>query len=430
MRRIVALITALLATSLPATAADVLGVRAWPAPDHTRIVFDVSGPVKHQIFQLDNPRRLVIDIEKASMRGATPSAFAKDPHLKGLRHGTRNGKNLRVVLDLRLAVQPKSFLLAPNDTYGYRLVVDVRPRSAKPRVAKTSAPLRSSRRSVVIAIDAGHGGDDPGAIGAGGLREKAVTLTVARKLAREISRRRGFKAVLIRDGDYYLRLRQRIDRAREAGADLMVSVHADAFRDRSVRGSSVWVLSTKGAGSEAARWLAARENAADLVGGVSLDDKDDVLAQVLLDLSQTATLNDSIEVGSGALAELARIGPVHKRHLGRAGFVVLKAPDIPSILVETAFISNPSEERRLRDTKHQDRLARALAKGITRHFERKPPAGTLLAQARHIITSGETLSTIAMRYDVSIEYLKTSNSLKNDRVRIGQVLQIPSRNGS
>lgn len=413
---------------LPAQAAQVSvdSVRTWPAPDRTRIVFDVSGTVEHRIFRLRNPERLVIDLENARLTGGMPEPGANDVHLRGIRHGTRRGDDLRVVLDLKSEVQPKSFLLQPNDTYGYRLVVDVRARNGQSTPADVPAePPKPDLRPVVIAIDAGHGGEDPGASGPRGTREKDITLSVARLLKKEIERRRGFKAVLVRDGDYYLRLRDRIRRARESGADLLVSVHADAFRDRRVRGSSVWVLSTRGASSEAARWLAAKENAADMVGGVNLDTKDDVLAQVLLDLSQTASLNDSIEVGTGALAELRRLGPVHRTQLGRAGFVVLKAPDIPSILVETAFISNPDEERRLRDRKHQLRLATALARGITRHFTRKPPAGSLLAAQRHIISEGETLSAIAMRYAVSVARLKASNDLRGDVVRVGQVLRIP-----
>lgn len=429
MRRIVAILVVSLAAFASYADTQVRGVRAWPAPDHTRIVFDVTGPIKHHIFQLSNPSRLVIDVKGTSWVAARPTGFTTDKLVKSLRHGRRHGKDLRIVLDLHERVQPKSFLLQPNNQYGYRLVVDVSPKSF-PQIVKRDVAPEGKPRPVVIAIDAGHGGEDPGAIGKRGLREKDVTLSVSRKLANHINRYRGFKAVLVRDGDYYLRLRQRINRARKAGADLLVSIHADAFKDRRVRGSSVWVLSTKGASSEAARWLAAKENAADLVGGVSLDDKDDVLAQVLLDLSQTAALKDSIDVGSQALSQLARIGPVHKRRLGRAGFVVLKAPDIPSILVETAFISNPAEEKRLRDKRHQDKLARALAAGITRHFQRKPPDGTLLARSRHVITKGETLSTIAMRYDVSVASLKASNELATDRVRIGQILTIPTRQGS
>ena len=408
-----------------AFAIDVLGVRTWPAPDHTRVVFDVSAPVEHQIFQLSKPNRLVIDLSDARLLRGMAGATDGGQQIKQFRFGRRNGKDLRVVLDLHGPVQPKSFLLAPSGNYGYRLVVDVRRRqdaqARKPVVRK----LAVKAQPVVVAIDAGHGGEDPGAIGARGTREKVVTLAVARKLARKLNAIPGFKAVLVRSGDYYVGLRQRIKIARKARANLLVSVHADAFKDRRVRGSSVWVLSPRGATSEAARWLAARENAADLAGGVSLDDKDDVLASVLLDLSQTATLNESKEVARSTFTELRRLGKMHKPHVERAGFVVLKAPDIPSILVETAFISNPDDERRLRQAAHQEKLAGALAKGIQTYFERRPPPGTLLAQRKHVIGRGETLSHIAMRYDVSVVSLKHSNQLRSDEVRQGQVLRIP-----
>ena len=412
-----------------AQAADVLGVRTWPAPDHTRIVFDVSAPVKHQIFQLDSPRRLVVDIRKARLvRGPDPKT-AGSAQIKKIRFGRRNGRDLRVVLDLAAAVKPKSFLLSPSGGYGYRLVVDLRPQAERKVIKRETAKATKNRGNpVVIAIDPGHGGEDPGASGAAGTREKNVTLAVARKLSRRINSMRGFKAVLTRTGDYYVRLRERIRIARAAKADLLVSIHADAFHDRRVRGSSVWVLSPRGASSEAARWLEARENASDLAGGVSLDDKDDVLASVLLDLSQTATLAESKSVASSLLSELRKVGKVHKRRVERAAFVVLKAPDIPSILVETAFISNPLEERRLRQPRHQDALASALASGIRRYFERRPPPGSLLARQRHVITPGETLSQIAMRYDVSVSSLITTNKLRGASVRSGQVLRIP--NGS
>lgn len=412
--------------SAAAAATDVVGIRAWPAPDHTRVVFDVSGPLEHTIFRLGNPQRLVIDIRNARLLRGVSGKRQTDELIKRMRFGRRNGQDLRVVMDLHGPVTPKSFLLTPSGNYGYRLVVDVRRKgAARVSAAAASKPADARLRRVVVAIDAGHGGDDPGAIGPGGTREKVVTLAVAKKLAARINKLNGFKAVLIRSGDYYVGLRTRIKRAREASADLMVSIHADAFRDRRVRGSSVWVLSTRGATSEAARWLAARENAADLAGGVSLDDKDDLLASVLLDLSQTATLNESREVADFTLSELRRVGRVHKRHVDRAGFVVLKAPDIPSILVETAFISNPHEERKLRQPQHQARLADALARGIQRYFLKRPPPGTLLAAQRHIISPGETLSQIAVRYDVPVEALRASNQLRGDALRSGQVLHIP-----
>jgi N-acetylmuramoyl-L-alanine amidase len=421
--KILLLLTTFL-NAVAAAAADVIGIRAWPAPDHTRVVFDVSGPLEHTIFRLDNPQRLVVDMRGTRLLRGLSGQPQADALIKRMRFGRRNDNDLRVVMDLHGAVSPKSFLLSPSGNYGYRLVVDVRKHATASAVSIQRKKAKALRK-IVIAIDAGHGGDDPGAIGAAGTREKVVTLAVARKLQKRINKLSGFKSVLIRSGDYYVGLRERITRARRASADLMVSIHADAFKDRRVRGSSVWVLSTRGATSEAARWLAARENAADLAGGVSLDDKDDLLASVLLDLSQTATLNESRDIADVTLSELRRVGRVHKPHVERAGFVVLKAPDIPSILVETAFISNPHEERKLRQPAHQAVLADALARGIQRYFQKRPPPGTLLAGNRHVISPGETLSQIALRYDVPVETLKQSNRLQGNIVRSGQVLRIP-----
>jgi N-acetylmuramoyl-L-alanine amidase len=282
----------------------------------------------------------------------------------------------------------------------------------------------------VIAIDAGHGGKDHGATGRRGTREKTVVLSIARKLAELIRKEPGMRSVLIRDGDYFLGLRQRIDKARKHNADLFISIHADAFRDRRARGSSVFVLSRRGASSEMARWIAAKENAADLAGGVSLDDKDDMLTGVLLDLSQSATLAASHEVAANMLGGLKRLGKTHKSTVQRAGFMVLKSPDIPSILVETAFISNPTEENNLRSSKHQEKLARAMLNGIRDYFDNHPPAGTMRVARKHRIKSGDTLSDIAAAYQVSLNSLRGFNSLKSDRLRVGETLRIPPLRGS
>jgi len=355
--------------------------------------------------------------------------------VKGLRSGSRNKGDLRLVLDLVSPVKPKSFVLKPNDQYGHRLVIDLfNAGKVKKREPKTvKAVTRPTKlRDLVIAVDAGHGGDDPGARGRKGTREKDVVLGIARKLAAKINKEPGMKAVLVRDGDYYIGLRKRIDKARKHRADLFISIHADAFRDRRVHGSSVYVLSRRGASSEMARWLAARENAADLVGGVSLDDKDDLLAEVLLDLAQTATLETSTGAASNVLSELKRLGKVHKRQVQHAGFVVLKSPDIPSMLVETAFISNPSEENRLRSRKHQQKVANAIFKGVRRYFVSNPPVGTRLAKQsprRHVVRRGDTLSYIAQRYGVSLSSLRNRNRLKGDRLLVGNVLKIPLQGG-
>jgi N-acetylmuramoyl-L-alanine amidase len=420
-----------LAAALPA--AQIEGVRLWTAPDHTRLVFDTSTAADHRVFTLQNPDRLVIDFAGTRVAAGFRDPDVANKHLNGMRHAARRDGSLRVVLDLKQAVRPKTFALQPNAGYGHRVVVDLYP--AEPGTAKRVA--RSTRdlarpRDVIIAVDAGHGGEDPGAIGSRyRTHEKQVTLEIARRLKRVIDAQPGMRAVLTRSGDYYVGLRKRMALARRHSADLFVSIHADAFRDKRVRGSSVYVLSRRGASSEAARWLAAKENAADLVGGVSLDDKDDVLASVLLDLSQSATQHASLSAAAEVYGQLRRVGDVHGKRVQQAGFMVLKSPDIPSMLVETGFISNPTEERKLRDPAHQQRVAKAIMQGIRRYFAESPPPGTLLAErenggVKHVIVRGDTLSEIADRYQVSLARLRSENRIRrDDHIRIGQVLVIP-----
>jgi N-acetylmuramoyl-L-alanine amidase len=340
---------------------------------------------------------------------------------------------LRIVLDLKQGVQPRSFTLKPNEQYGHRLVVDLYNKTetaSKTVVKKTVADKNTQLRNLVIAIDAGHGGEDPGAIGRHGTREKDVVFSIARRLADLIEKEPGMRAVLIREGDYYIGLRQRIDRARELNADLFISIHADGFRDQRASGSSVFVLSNRGATSEMARWVAEKENLSDLAGGVSLDDKDGLLAEVLLDLSQTATIEASLEVADNLLGELKGIGKTHKSTVQQAGFVVLKSPDIPSILVETAFISNPQEEKKLRSQQHQQVLARAMLRGIQDYFGKYPPPGTHMIPRQYIVKSGDTLSDIALQHQVSLNSLRGYNDRKNDLVRVGETLRIPPSRGS
>ncbi|HPE78472.1 MAG: N-acetylmuramoyl-L-alanine amidase [Sedimenticolaceae bacterium] len=421
----------LIASQLPA--AQVAGVRLWTAPDHTRLVFDTTGPAEHKVFSLAGPDRLVIDISDATVASDFSAAEIEDIHLGGLRHAPRPDGGLRVVLDLKQPVRPKTFLLKPNASYGHRLVVDLYPveAAASPRVAKSATDIERAR-DIVVAVDAGHGGDDPGASGSRfRTEEKDVTLQIARRLKRLIDAEPGMRAVLTRDGDYYIGLRKRMAIAREQRADLFVSIHADAFNDKRVRGSSVYVLSQRGASSEAARWLAEKENSSDLVGGVSLDDKDDVLASVLLDLSQSATQHASLSAASRVYGELGRVGRVHGRRVQQAGFMVLKSPDVPSMLVETGFISNPEEERNLRDPKHQERMAKAILSGVQKFFTEAPPPGTRLAERqratlKHVISKGDTLSEIADRYQVSLGSLRRENDIRSENhIRIGQVLVIP-----
>lgn len=415
--------------SAQAQAVSVERMRVRAAPDHTRFVFDLSGPVEHRVFALSKPDRLVLDIKKARMLKSLPRLSA-DPYIKGIRSAAWSNGDLRIVFDLRRAIVPKSFLLKPTGSFGHRLVLDIyAAKGDRPQAVMTAIPDDPAPRDVFVAIDAGHGGEDPGAQGPHGVQEKQVVLRIARELARQINAREGMRAVLVRDGDYYLSLRKRMQVARKHGADLFVSIHADAFKNPRARGSSVYVVSRRGASSEAARWLAEKENAADLVGGVSLGGKDPLLASVLLDLSQSATLRASTLAAREVFNALRSVGKIHGRRVQKAGFMVLKSPDIPSMLIETAFISNPEEERKLNDPAHQKKLAAAILKGISRYFDKHTPEGTLLARrklpVKHRIRRGETLSGIAARYAVSLDKLRLENRLRGDRIVVGQILRIP-----
>lgn len=381
----VSLMLVVMAAPLAAAPVDIQGVRIWSAPDNTRLVLDLSGPAQYQLTELPEGR-IEIKITEARLVNSLPvidtqkSLLTKLESLPDLEGAT-------LALQVKQGVKAKSFTLKPYQQHGHRLVVDLYPgpevktgavlgRPPAPREAKPRIPLRD----VVVAVDAGHGGEDPGAIGKRGTREKEVTLAIARKLAALVNKERGMRAVLIRDGDYYMSLRGRINKARAHKADLFVSIHADSVLRSEARGSSVFILSERGASSETARWLAERENAADLVGGVSLGDKDDLLASVLLDLSQTATIESSHDAASSILKELGSVGDLHQSDVQQAGFMVLRSPDIPSVLIETAFISNSREEQRLRDARHQERLAQAIMKGVREYFTRKAPPGTVLAE--------------------------------------------------
>jgi len=424
-------------TSVFAKTVTVDGVRVWAAPDSTRVVFDVSGPVKHKLFSLNKPHRAVIDIKNSRIGKINNQPKSQDNYLKGIRSATRNKNDVRIVLDLKKPIKYKIFQLQPNKRYGHRLVIDlfdteirqVKKEAPRKEIKKESQQI-AKLRDVIIAIDAGHGGDDPGAIGPSGTYEKDVVLKLAKNLAKDINKERGMRAVLIRKGDYYIKLRNRIVKAREHRADLFISIHADAFRDPKVRGSSVYVLSKKGASSEAAKWLAEKENSSDLVGGVSLDDKDDLVASVLLDLSQTASLEASIDVSTHIIKGLRKVGKVHKRSVQSAPFAVLKSPDIPSILIETGFISNPTEEKKLANSKYRKKMSNAIFHGIKGYFRDFAPEGTLISLRKHIIERGETLSTIAQQYRVSPNMLRKYNSLKGDFVRAGQTIIIPRNSGT
>lgn len=376
LRRLTGL-TASLALMIPAKNAlaraktALTGVRVSQSnPDHTRVVFDLSGNAGHSLLTLSNPNRVVIDLKDVRKSTALVSDNNKTRLLRNIRSAVRNRDDLRIVLDLDNKVRPRSFILNPDGKQGYRLVLDMFATKLSPTPIKTSQQQRrKKKKEFIIAIDPGHGGKDPGAIGRKGTKEKDIVLSLAKKLKAQINRTSGFRAVLTRDSDRFVVLRHRVEKARKHRADLFVSIHADAFRSPKVEGASVYALSLNGASSEAARWIAHKENASDLIGGISLDDKDDLIASVLLDLSQTATIQDSLELGSDVLKNLGKVGKLNKHSVQQAGFAVLKAPDMPSILIETAFISNPREERRLKSPKHQTQIAKAILSGIKAHVK-------------------------------------------------------------
>ncbi len=429
--RPLAIVCLLCASASAAAGTTVENVRIWAENDKTRVVLDLNRPVDHSIFTLRGPDRLVIDLEDSRLARQLEALPTGAGSVRAIRAGVRAGGELRVVLDLNEAVRSRSFTVAPNTHYGHRLVVDLH-RSGPIQTVKRASEGYQPGRDIVVAIDPGHGGHDPGAIGRARTREKDVVLAISRTLANRINAENGMRAILIRDRDEYVDHRRRMDIARRSKADLFVSIHADAVDDRRPSGTTVYVLSTKGASDEAARQLAARENAA--VGGVALDDKDDVLASVLIDLSQSAALSASLDVGDDVIRELARIGKVHRRKVQQAGFIVLKSPDLPSILVETGFISNPSEEQRLRDRAYQGRLAEAMLAGIRSYFYENPPPDTKIAmrvrgepapEIRHVIARGDTLSEIAQRYNVSAAAIRRANRITGDKIRVGQTLSIP-----
>ena len=427
----------LVGSNVFAAAIDINDIRAWAAPDQTRIVFDLQSSTSYSSFELKNPGRIVIDLNNTRLGARVPALNKDNDYLiSAIRTGKRK-TGIRVVLDMKFSPDKwRVYDLPPNREYGHRVVVELDHEQVEAPVEVkapvSAAPVQAAAlpaRDIVIAIDAGHGGEDPGAHGRHGTREKNVVLNIAKQLHAMLLKEPGFSPVLIRKGDYYVSLRDRIALARKHKADLFVSIHADAFKNPNVKGSSVYILSSRGGSDEAARWLAERENSADLVGGVKLNDKDDVLASVLLDLSLTGTIDASGDAATRVLNEISRIGPVHNSSVQSARFVVLKSPDIPSMLVETAFISNPREERRLRSPAYQRKLAASMARGIRSYFERHAPPDTLLAQMddqRHTIRRGETLSSIAQQYSVGLRDLMVVNNLRGEIVKTGQVIKIPS----
>ena len=342
-----------------AYSATVENVRIWAENDKTRVVLDLSKPVKHKIITLRGPDRLVIDLSDSRLGGGMSRLPSGAGAVKSIRSGVRAGGDLRVVLDLNQVVRSRSFTAGPNSKFGDRLVIDLH-RSGNLQTVKRASENTTPGRDIVVAIDPGHGGHDPGAIGRGKTREKDVALSISKQLASRINAEAGMRAVLVRSGDYYVDHRKRTDIARRNKADLFISIHADAVDDRRARGASVYALSHKGASDEEARLLAERENAAVRIGGVEISDKPPEIAAVLLDLSQTASLSASLDVGNKVARELGTVGKMHRKTVQQAGFLVLKSLDMPSILVETAYISNPDEEKKLRSKAHQSKLASAI----------------------------------------------------------------------
>lgn len=389
----------------------ISSVRVWPAPEYTRLTLESASPIQYSLSTVKNPDRVVLDLERVALTTELEKLRTQidtaDPYIQAVRIGRYKPGVLRLVLDLKTTAMPQAFVLKPVGEYGHRLVLDIYPvvppdplmallnenstailrdelrADTAPGVNAALKPARGAEnprkskpemmRLITVAIDPGHGGEDPGAISRSGTHEKNITLAIARKLKAKIDKEPNMRAALTRDGDYFISLPMRLVKARQLNADLFVSVHADAFIKPHARGSSVYALSERGATSAAARWLAKKENEADLIGGVNLDIKDPYLKQTLLDLSQTATINDSLKLGKEVLLEIGDINHLHKNDVEQAGFAVLKSPDIPSILVETAFISNPDEEKKLKDTAYQDKLAEAILAGIKRYFANNPP---------------------------------------------------------
>jgi N-acetylmuramoyl-L-alanine amidase len=481
-----------LACAPAGAASGVEGLRLSREGAQTRLVFDLVGKPAYKISLAENPARLIIDLEDTRLATTLQGAELGGTPIQRIRSGMYTPRDLRIVLDLVGPVEPQGFLLPPGDGQGHRLVIDVKstgPLPATPaepasptaparkelspaasalladaptdagasastgRSAQSAAPAASPAaqqraaadeparivraekgRPILIAVDAGHGGEDPGALGPRRVREKDVVLAIARELARRIDQQPGYKATLVRKGDYFIPLKQRRDIARAAGADLFVSVHADAFTHSRAHGSSVYALSQRGATSTSAAFLAQRENGTDLIGGVALGEKDEVLAGVLTDLSMTATMEASLGVGNRVLGSMGKISKLHSRRVEQAGFAVLKSPDMPSILVETGFISNPAEAERLASRHYQQSLARAIFEGLGNYFLSTPPPDTQVALAaragarpdEYVIAHGDTLSGIAERYRVSVAALVKTNRLGGeDGIQAGQRILIP-----
>lgn len=447
MRFFAALTLLLLCSLSQATSID--GIRVWRAPDHTRLVVDLSAEAGHKVFKLKSqngsPDRVVIDLTGTTLGTSLTDLALKDTGISRIRHGVREKKDLRLVLDLdQKFAKFRSFALKPNSQYGHRLVIDLlRPNQKQASSSKQQASVKSANdrgngnRKIVIAIDAGHGGEDPGAIGPTKTFEKNIVLAIAKELKSMLDKEPGFAPFLVRTGDYYIPLHTRRNIARNKNADLFVSIHADAFTNPQANGASVYALSDRGATSTTAKYLADKANATDViggVGGVDLTDVDDTVKSVLVDLSMAKTMEDSLVVGDRMLTHMRQVARLHKTKTEQAGFAVLKSPDIPSVLVETGFISNPKEEKNLGSRAYRQKMAKAIMRGIKDYFSKSPPPGTWLAAQKqkknstltYTVVRGDTLSDIAKKHRVSVSQIRALNNLKNNNIKVGQKLKVPN----
>jgi N-acetylmuramoyl-L-alanine amidase len=411
------------------------GLRIWPSPDTTRLVFDLSNTPEYTYFTLKNPQRLVIDIENTPNNFDFSTIVNESKLVKKVRYSTaKNSQSVRVVVELNKKLEKNIFALPPTAPYGNRLVIDLNdPDSSAPQIVLNSKS--TTDRDIVIVIDAGHGGEDPGSVGPSGSYEKNITLGIAKRLESLINKEKGMKAVMTRTGDYYISPNKRPQLARKHKADMFVSIHADAFTTPHPRGASVWVLSMKRANTELGRWMERTERHSELLGGAAEIIQDTAneryLAQALLDMSMDHSLTTSYDASRDMIKHLSKVTKLHKKTPQAASLAVLTSPDIPSILVETGFISNPQEEKNLNWSQDRQRLAQSVFNGLRQHFTSSPPDGSLWAKWKqekrtHKVRSGESLSLLAQRYNVQISTLKKANNLNTDVVRIGQVLMIPS----
>ena len=428
------LILAFFSQALILQAATLTKIRIHENPEATRVVLDLSGKVTYKYFRLKEPYRAVFDLKRtsASANLLMPVAESSSKLLKLVRSGRRDN-DLRIVLETKQKTKVRSFSLQPIPPHTDRIVIDLYPDKASEKRA-VKEPRKIAMRDVVVAIDAGHGGEDPGALGPRGIQEKHVVLQISEKLRTEIEKKKGFKGLLVREGDYYMAHRKRTEFARENGADLFVSIHADAFTSSKVSGASIYTLSGGGAESEMGRFLANRANESDLFSGagtISIKGRADDVAKTIVDMIMDGKTLFSVKAGNSVLSRLQRATKLHKKQVEQAGFLVLKTSDIPSILVETGFISNPKEARRLSQKDHQVRLSRAIASGIWDFFYENPPPGTLVASVSNEVTyqvqRGDTLSGIGQEFGVSSKAIKERNALRTSKIKIGQRLIIPRR---